>query len=140
MLGRHLPQPWVLVRIPPLGGEDIDDLDELVDRAVHANPLVGDLDLGLVDEPVIDRGVQARPRGVDRQEGTSLYPAEHGGRRRGRARPAVPLRLGRTGRTSGGSSDTGLTKVIDDQVKFDGETAHGLLQYLADIPELSPEP
>lgn len=73
MLGRHLPQPWVLVRIPPLGGEDIDDLDELVDRAVHANPLAGDLDLGLVDEPVIDRGVQARPRGVDRQEGTSLY-------------------------------------------------------------------
>lgn len=41
-----------------------------------------------------------------------------------------------------GSSDAGLTKVIGDRVKiFDGKTASGLLQHLADIPEVvvSPE-
>jgi hypothetical protein len=91
---------------------------------------------------MIDRGVQARPRGmINRrvhrcaQRNTVTWSTAMP------ARPAVPPRHGRTGRTSGGSSDTGLTKVIDDQVKFDRKTARGLLQHLADIPELlSPEP
>jgi hypothetical protein len=41
--------------IPLLRHQHIDDLPELIDRAVQGDPQTGDLDLCLVDEPAIAR-------------------------------------------------------------------------------------
>ena len=43
--------------IAALRDEDVDDLAVLVDRAVKVEPAAGDLDVGLIDEPAIARGV-----------------------------------------------------------------------------------
>jgi hypothetical protein len=43
------------------GHEHVDDLAELVDRAVHIAPLPGDLQVGLIDLPAVaPRGRQGR--------------------------------------------------------------------------------
>ena len=50
--------------ISPSGDEHVDDLAELVDRAVDVAPLAGDLHIGLVDLPAVTDGVPARPSGL----------------------------------------------------------------------------
>jgi hypothetical protein len=59
------------------GDQDVDDLAELVDRTVQLGPPAGDLDVGLIDEPSIARGVSAWPGCVDEQGREALHPAEH---------------------------------------------------------------
>jgi hypothetical protein len=68
------------------GDEHVDDLAELVDRAVAVAPPTGDLHLGLVHEPAIPDQVAAGPGGVGQQRREPLDPAVDGGRRRSRAR------------------------------------------------------
>jgi hypothetical protein len=38
--------------VTAFGDQDIDDLSVLVDRAVEIGPAAGDLDVGLIDEPL----------------------------------------------------------------------------------------
>jgi hypothetical protein len=58
--------------------EQVDDLTELVDRAVHIVSLPGHLDGGLVDPPAIADGVAARPGGRSEQRRELLHPAVDG--------------------------------------------------------------
>src|SRR5829696_1023966 len=60
--------------IPSPGDEDVDDLPELIDRAVHIAPLTRDLHIRLVHLPAATHGVPARPSGVDQQRREPLYP------------------------------------------------------------------
>ena len=43
--------------VAAFGEQDVDDLAVLIDRAVEVGPPAGDLDVGLVDEPPIARGM-----------------------------------------------------------------------------------
>ena len=61
--------------IPPWGHEHIDDLPELVDRAVDVAPPLGDLHRGPVDMPAAADGVPAGPGGRGRQRRESQHPA-----------------------------------------------------------------
>jgi hypothetical protein len=60
--------------IPSPGDEDVDDLPELVSRAVHRAPLTRDLHIGLVHLPEVTDGVSARSGGVDQQRREPLHP------------------------------------------------------------------
>jgi hypothetical protein len=51
--------------VTALGDQDVDDLAVLADRAVERGPAAGDIDVGLVDEPPVTRGVTSWPGGVD---------------------------------------------------------------------------
>jgi hypothetical protein len=55
--------------VPLFGQQDVDDLPVLVDRPVQVAPPAGDLDVGLVDEPPVARGVPKRTGGVGRAAG-----------------------------------------------------------------------
>ena len=46
--------------VAAFGDQDVDDLSVLVDRAVEVGPTVGDLDVGLIDEPAVARRVPGR--------------------------------------------------------------------------------
>ena len=59
-----LEEPAGRCRVSPRGHEHVDDLPELVDRAVDVAPLAGDLEIGLVDLLAIADGVAAGPGGL----------------------------------------------------------------------------
>ena len=65
-------------QIPLLGDQHVDDMPELVDRAVQVDRPPSDLDVGFVDEPAISRSVPAGPGYVDEQWREPLNPLEHG--------------------------------------------------------------
>jgi hypothetical protein len=60
------------LQVPPLGQEHVDDLAVLVDRPVDVAPRAGDLDVGLVHEPMTTDGVAARPGRLDQQRSEPL--------------------------------------------------------------------
>src|SRR6266511_3038083 len=68
-------EPVGVLGVPARGDEHVDDLPELVDRAVHVAPSAGDLHIGLVDLPAVTDGVPARPGGVGQQRREPLHPA-----------------------------------------------------------------
>ena len=57
---------------------DIDDLAELVDRAVDVPPPTGDLHVGLVDLSAITNSMPAGPGRLGQQRRESLHPAVDG--------------------------------------------------------------
>jgi hypothetical protein len=73
-----LEEPAGGCRIPPRGDEDVDDLPELVDRAVDLAPPAGDLHVGLVREPALTDGVPAGPGGFGQQGREPLHPTVDG--------------------------------------------------------------
>jgi hypothetical protein len=85
--------------------EDIDDLAELVDRAVHVAPPPGHLDVGFVNLPAIADGVPAQPGGLGEQRREPLDPAVDGDvvDLYAPAQPGTLRRRGRTGRSAGPS-------------------------------------
>jgi hypothetical protein len=64
--GRHRVTAW--------GHEHVDDLPELVDRAVHIAPLARDLDVGLVDLPATPDRMAAGAGGLGQQWREALDP------------------------------------------------------------------
>jgi hypothetical protein len=62
--------------VTAFGDQAVDDLAVLVDRAVEIGPAAGDLDVGLVDEPPVTRGVTSWPGGVDELGSEGLHPAD----------------------------------------------------------------
>jgi len=58
-----------------VGDEDVDDLPELIDRAVDIAPLPGDSDVGFVDLPASSDRVSAGSGGVGQQRREPLHPA-----------------------------------------------------------------
>jgi hypothetical protein len=62
-------------QIPFLRHQHVDDLPELINRAVQVDPPAGNLDVGFIGEPAIARGVSARPGCVDHQGREPLHPA-----------------------------------------------------------------
>jgi hypothetical protein len=65
-------------QVPLLGHQHIDDLLELVDRAVEIDPPPDDLNLRFIDEPPIPNHVTTGSCGVDEQWGEPLHPAIDG--------------------------------------------------------------
>jgi hypothetical protein len=65
--------------VAPRGDEHVDDLAELVDRAVDVAPPTGDLHIGLVHEPAISNTMTAGSGGVGQQRREPLDPAVDGG-------------------------------------------------------------
>jgi hypothetical protein len=65
-------------RVPPYGHRDVDDLAELVDRAVDVPPPTGDLHVGLVDLPAITNRMPTGPGRLGQQRRESLHPAVDG--------------------------------------------------------------
>jgi hypothetical protein len=61
-------------QVTPHGQQDIDDLAMLIDRPVEIDPLAGDLQVGLIDEPPVTRSVTARPGSLDELRGQTLHP------------------------------------------------------------------
>src|SRR5215204_2598900 len=58
--------------VPLLGQQHVDDLPVLVDRPVQVPPPAGDLDVSLIDEPPVPRGVpepQPPSPGLDERNG-----------------------------------------------------------------------
>jgi hypothetical protein len=53
---------------------NVDDLAELVDRAVHVPPLASDLHVGLIDLPAVDDGMAAGPGGLGQQRRKPQHP------------------------------------------------------------------
>jgi hypothetical protein len=56
------------------GETNVDDLAELVDRAVDVAPLACDLDIGLVDLPAITDGMATGPGSLGEQRREPLHP------------------------------------------------------------------
>jgi hypothetical protein len=52
------------LRVATRGDEHVDDLPDLIDRAVHIAPPAGHLHVGLVHEPALANGVPAGPGGL----------------------------------------------------------------------------
>jgi hypothetical protein len=74
--GRQCPgeEPAGGRHVPLRRGQDVDDLSVLVDRPIQVHPSSGDLQVGLVDEPVISGDVPAGPGSVDQLGGEPLHP------------------------------------------------------------------
>jgi hypothetical protein len=66
------------VRVATRGDERVDDLPELVDRAVNVAPLASHLHVGLVDLPAVPDGMPAGPGGVGQQGREPLDPPVDG--------------------------------------------------------------
>jgi hypothetical protein len=84
--GRDLGPADGLLEEPPGGGaittpgdEYVDDLPELVDRAVDIAPVASNLGVGLIDLPASPDGMPARPGGLGQQRREALDPAVDGG-------------------------------------------------------------
>jgi hypothetical protein len=60
------------------GDEHVDDLAELVDRAVHVAPLSADPDVGLIDLPAVADGVAAGPSGIGQLRREAHHPPVDG--------------------------------------------------------------
>jgi hypothetical protein len=65
-------------RVPPYRHKDVDDLSELVDRAVDVAPPTGDLHIGLIHLPAVTNSVPARPGGLGEQRREPQYPPVDG--------------------------------------------------------------
>ena len=63
--------------ISPRGDEHVDDLPELVDRAIEVAPLPGDPHLGLVHRPAISHGVATRSGSLGQQRREPKHPSIH---------------------------------------------------------------
>jgi hypothetical protein len=74
-----LEEPADGLRVPACRDEHVDDLSELVDRAVHIPPAASDLHIGLVHEPAIPDQVAAGSGGVGQQRREPLHPPVDGG-------------------------------------------------------------
>jgi hypothetical protein len=72
-----LEEPAGGLRVPACRDEHVDDLAELVDRAVHVAPLPSDLHIGLIDLPAVTDGVAAGSGGLGQQWGKAHHPAIH---------------------------------------------------------------
>src|SRR4029453_15348822 len=66
------------VRVATRGDEHVDDLPELVDRAVHVAPPASHLHVGLVDLPAVPDGMPAGPGGIGQQRREPLDPPVDG--------------------------------------------------------------
>jgi hypothetical protein len=64
--------------ISPWGDEHVDDLPDLVDRAVEVAPLPGDPHLRLVHRPSISHGVSTWAGGLGQQRREPKHPSIHG--------------------------------------------------------------
>lgn len=71
-------QPAGRGEVPLFGGDDVDDLADLVDRPVQVGPPAGHFHLHLVDKPPIGRAVPAGPGRLDQQPGEPAHPPIHG--------------------------------------------------------------
>lgn len=60
--------------VAALGDEDVYDLATLVDRSVEVGPSAGDLDVGLIREPPIARGMARRSSSIDELTRERLNP------------------------------------------------------------------
>jgi hypothetical protein len=65
-------------RVAPWGDEHIDELPELVDRAVDVAPPAGDLHVGLVDPPTAPDRVAAGAGGLGQQRREPQHPSVDG--------------------------------------------------------------
>ena len=65
-------------QIPLLRDEDVDDLAELVNRAVQIDPASGHFDVRLIDKPPITGRMPAGSCRVDQQRREPLHPAVDG--------------------------------------------------------------
>ena len=65
-------------RVAPWGDEHVDDLAELVDRAVDVAPPAGDLHIGLIDPPTVPDRVAAGPGGLGQQRREPQHPSVDG--------------------------------------------------------------
>jgi hypothetical protein len=72
-----LEEPAGGLRVPACRDEHVDDLAELINRAVRVAPLPSDLHIGLVDLPAVTDGVAAGPGGLGQQRRQSHHPAIH---------------------------------------------------------------
>ncbi len=61
-----------------LGHENVDDLAELVDDAIHVAPITSDLHIGLIDEPAVTNRMATRPCRIHQQRSEPLHPSEQG--------------------------------------------------------------
>jgi hypothetical protein len=71
-------EPAGRLGIPVWRYQDVDDLAELVDRAVDVTPLASDLHLRLVHLPAVPDGVATRSSGVGQQRREPLHPPVDG--------------------------------------------------------------
>jgi hypothetical protein len=69
-----LEEPLGGVSVSSGGHEHVDDLAELVDRAVHIAPLPCHLHVGLLDVPAVADGVAAGPGSLGQQRREPLHP------------------------------------------------------------------
>jgi hypothetical protein len=76
--GRTLVEVMAGVSVPSGGHEHVNDLAELVDRAVHIPPPSGDLHIRLVDLPAVADGVPAGPSSLGQQRCEPHHPAVDG--------------------------------------------------------------
>jgi hypothetical protein len=67
-------KPVSSLGVPPWRDEHVDDLPELVDRAVDGAPLASHLHVGFVRVPAIANQVPTRPGGVGQQWREALHP------------------------------------------------------------------
>jgi hypothetical protein len=75
---RSLEEPLGGLGVSVSGDEHVDDLAELVDRAVDVAPPAGDLHIRLVHEPAVPDQVAAWPGGVGQQRREPQYPPVDG--------------------------------------------------------------
>lgn len=86
-LGTHLARVWAMGEspgdepagsrhVPLLGHQHVDDLPDLVDRAVERDLPPGELDIRFIDEPPIPDHVRTGSWRVDEQWGPTAVPSE----------------------------------------------------------------
>jgi len=63
--------------VAPWGDEHVDDLPELVDRAVDIASLPGDPHIGLVHSPAISHGAATRSASLGQQRREPKHPSIH---------------------------------------------------------------
>jgi len=69
-----LEEPVGSVSVSSGGDEHVDQLAELIDRAVHVAPFSGDLHVGLVDLPAVTEGMPAGPGSLGQQRREAQHP------------------------------------------------------------------
>jgi hypothetical protein len=69
-----LEEPTSGLGVPLPGYKHVDDLAELVDRAVDVAPLASHLHIGLVHLPAVPDGVAAWPSGIGKQRREAQHP------------------------------------------------------------------
>ena len=65
-------------QVPLLRHQHVDDLPDLVDRAVEGDPPPGNLDIRFISEPPVTRGVPAGACRINQQRNEPLHPVVDG--------------------------------------------------------------